>query len=135
MRMPVVKAKSQLPFIVLILSACLALAALIFGAPLRANAPDLSTEIPDVGFDGPAGEAFRQGAKVYRANCAACHDNPRARMPQKFVLRNMRPAMILRALAAKSSAYETQRLLATAEYRNGNLPNALAAIEVGASHV
>jgi tetratricopeptide (TPR) repeat protein len=36
---------------------------------------------------------------------------------------------IIRAVAAQAENFETQRLLAVAEYRNGNLPNAAAAID------
>ena len=36
---------------------------------------------------------------------------------------------IIRAVAAQAEDFETQRLLALAEYRNGNLPNAAAAID------
>jgi polyvinyl alcohol dehydrogenase (cytochrome) len=46
------------------------------------------------------GESFAAGQRVYKANCAGCHDASDGRAPQPTVLRNMRPESILRALTS-----------------------------------
>ncbi len=44
------------------------------------------------------GESFAIGQRVFKANCAGCHEGSTSRAPQPAVLRNMRPETILRAL-------------------------------------
>lgn len=44
------------------------------------------------------GESFEIGQRVFKANCAGCHEGSTSRAPQPAVLRNMRPETIYRAI-------------------------------------
>jgi len=84
--------------------ACLALLALIFmpmGLPAMAA--------PQDGLLAGDG-AFPQGAKVYRENCAGCHDAATGRAPQKWVLQQMSAEAIHRALTEGAMRVQAQSL-------------------------
>ncbi len=67
---------------------------------------------------------FAAGAKVYRENCAACHDGGINRAPQRLILQDMTPAAIHRALTdgvmrEQAAALTPAQRIATAEYLAG----------------
>lgn len=82
-----------------------------------AGAPSLE-ETPGV---VPATSRFPLGDKVYRENCAACHDAEGSRAPQRVVLGFMTPEAIHRALtsgamSAQGSALSEEEKVAVAQH-------------------
>jgi polyvinyl alcohol dehydrogenase (cytochrome) len=76
----------------LVASAWLPLLALIlFAVPLPGHAAPQDSLLAGDG-------AFPEGAKIYRAHCAGCHDAAAGRAPQKWVLQQMSPEAIQHAL-------------------------------------
>jgi polyvinyl alcohol dehydrogenase (cytochrome) len=68
---------------------------LVFASlPLRADSLQEAVN----GSPAQIGENFAIGQRVFKANCAGCHEGSTGRAPQPTILRNMRPATIYRAL-------------------------------------
>ncbi|GGC06309.1 cytochrome CBB3 [Novosphingobium endophyticum] len=71
----------------------LAAALVLFGVPSRAaveNTPGIA----------PLEEKYPEGARIYRENCAACHDSGAGRAPIRTVIGYMTPDAILAALTS-----------------------------------
>ena len=58
----------------------------------------------------------RDGAAVYKAACAECHDQPQVRTPSREALKDRTPEAVLQALTGGSMALQAQPL-STAEKR------------------
>lgn len=85
----------------------------------------------------PSPEILKQGADIYEANCAACHDHPEGRIPPRsFITVTKSPEYIIRALTngpmmQQGSNLTPQQRIAVATYlvgkRPGEAPAALTA--------
>lgn len=72
----------------------------------------------------PAQEKFPEGARVYRENCAACHDTGAGRAPARVILSYMTPDAILAALTsgpmqAQGSALSREQKVQVAQHLSG----------------
>ena len=78
----------------------------------------------------PSPEVIGQGAEVYKARCAMCHDNPQGRIPPRTALTVSRsPEYLLRAMTAgvmreQASGLKADELNAVVAYLIGRLPGA-----------
>lgn len=88
----------------------LAMVALTLLLTFQTISGSAESNVPNIGIDLPGQERFPTGAKVYRENCAGCHDSGVNRAPQKIVLRNMSPESIRRALTTGAMKVQAAHL-------------------------
>ncbi len=103
--------------------AFLALCAVIVQISPQAHAATEPVKVGDWTGRDPAAEKS-EGAQVYRANCASCHDAGVGRAPQRFNLGDYAPEAIHRALTEgamkpQGEALSAEQRLAVSEYLTG----------------
>jgi polyvinyl alcohol dehydrogenase (cytochrome) len=80
--------------------ALVAIAIIAFCRPLAADDKAIAERLFQPGPDAPDAQAQAQGAQIYTALCARCHEDPTTRAPGLTVLRMMAPESILRSLTS-----------------------------------